>query len=116
MVEKVVRDGMVAVIVSRGYGSGWSTVANYPSDTDVLMYHPKLVEMIESGELEELVNGNKAGDFAWWVKSVLGVDDMYLGGWSELEIQWIPQGTRFTVEEYDGAEYIVTEADLLYIA
>ena len=28
----------------------------------------------------------------------------------------VPSGSRFTIEEYDGAEYIVAERDLIYTA
>ena len=112
MVEKVVRNGQVAVIISQDYGAGWSTWATNPNDIDILMYHPKLVELIESGKTREMAGEDV---IAWWVENELGAD-VYLGGWGGLSIKWIPQGTKFRIEEYDGAEYIITEADLPHTA
>lgn len=112
MVEKVVRDGMVAVILSRGYGAGWSTWADTKENQHILAFHPKLVELIESGKVEEM----RGTEVHRWVESVFGITGMYFGGWDGLYIKWIAQGTRFRIDEYDGAEYIITEADLPYIA
>ena len=111
MVEKVVRDGKVAVIVSRGYGSGWSTVAR-GNNVNVMLFHPKLVELIESKGHHKM----DCDSFEAWMTSELGITDEYLGGWDGLEIQWIPQGTRFKIDEYDGAETILTEPDLRHTA
>lgn len=98
--EKVIRDGKVAVIISGEYGAGWYTW-NYHEE---LLFHPKLVQMIEEGKNEEITEE--------WVKEQLGFDDVYCGGAYDLSIKWIEEGTRFNVEESDGAEYIITEADL----
>lgn len=113
MVEKVVRNGQVAVIISLGYGAGWSTWADTKENEYVLMFHPKLVELIESGKIRKMTSG----DLRSWMASELGIiEDVYIGGYEGLNIRWIPQGTKFKVEEYDGAEYIITEADLPYMA
>lgn len=103
--EKVIRNGEVAVLISPGYGAGWST---WNSGEDILLYHPKLVEMVESG------NANKIT--STWMKKHLGLKDIYCGGAADLEIRWIPEGTSFTVEEYDGAESLRTKSDLSYTA
>lgn len=112
MIEKVVRNGQVAVIISQGYGAGWSTWADTKENQYILTFHPKLVELIESGKVKEM----EGAEVARWVESVLGITDMYFGGWDGLCIRWIAQGTRFRIDEYDGAEYITTEADLPYTA
>ena len=111
MVEKVVQDGMVAVVISRGYGAGWSTWVS-ESNRELVLFHPKLVELVAS-------QGHHAMDcdsFEAWMATELGVTDEYLGGWDGLEILWIPQGTKFKVDEYDGAEYIITENHLNHTA
>ena len=114
MVEKVVRDGMVAVLISRSYGAGWSTWVK-ESNRELVLFHPKLVELVESKRHHEM----DCDSFAKWMETELGfVDnfDDYLGGWDGLEILWIPQGTKFKVEEYDGAEYVITENHLNHTA
>ena len=105
--EKVIRDGHVAVIISAGWGAGWSTW-HYGSNREILIFHPKLVELVESGRhnadtvsvvLNELLDKEEA-------------EGIYLGGIEDLTIQWIPEGIKFKIEEYDGSEYIITENDL----
>ena len=42
--EKVIRNNEVAVLISHGFGAGWYSWNN---DHQELLYHPKLVEMVE---------------------------------------------------------------------
>ena len=42
--EKVIRDGKVAVLLSAGYGAGWGSW-NYGIH-EVIMFHPKIVQMV----------------------------------------------------------------------
>lgn len=95
--EKVVRDGKVAVLWSPGYGAGWYTWnKKYPQ----LLFHPRLVAMVEAGKRDEIEND--------LVAEVVGVPaddlDIYLGGARDLEIFWVPEGEQFLIEEYDGSE------------
>jgi len=95
MVDKVVRDGMVAVLVSRGFGAGWSTWC-YDDNKEKLMYDPTLVELVESDVSLE--------DMAYYVRTAY--PDQYVGGLQGLHVEWVPQGTRFRINEYDGAETV----------
>jgi hypothetical protein len=102
--EKVIRDGKVAVLVSTGYGAGWSTWNGYKE----MIFHPKLVEWVES-EQPIVV------DISTILKEILGekeAEEIYLGGVEDLTIEWLPEGTKFRIEEYDGKEHIITENDL----
>lgn len=92
--QKLIRDGCVAVLYSPGYGAGWSTWNNEYSDE--LMFDPGLVDLIESGAEIEKVEAY----------ATLKWPDIYLGGLDGLTIEWVPQGTAFRVQEYDGAESI----------
>lgn len=109
--EKVIRDGHVAVIISNGYGAGWSTW-HYGSNRETLIFHPKLVELVENNQhnvdtisavLNELLDKEEA-------------EHIYLGGVENLKVQWLPEGTKFRIEEYDGAEYVISEYSLDMIA
>ena len=109
--EKVIRDGHVAVIISSGWGAGWSTW-HYGSNKEILIFHPKLVELVENNQhnqdtvsavLNELLDKEEA-------------EGIYLGGVEDLTIQWLPEGTKFKIEEYDGSEYIITDKMLNLIA
>ena len=46
MMEKVIRDGKVAVLYSPGYGAGWYSW----HDIEDLLYDPAVVEMVEKGK------------------------------------------------------------------
>ena len=38
----------------------------------------------------------------------IGYHDVWMGGYNDLKIAWIPKGTMFYVHEYDGYEIIET--------
>lgn len=95
--EKVIRNGKVAVLISYGFGAGWSTWNN--ADNHILLFHPKLVDMVESGKREEIDEE--------WVEENLGISDVYCGGAEDLEIEWLEEGTKFCVEEHDGSESLL---------
>ncbi len=101
--EKVIRNGEVAVIISSGYGSGWYSW--YPNE--ILLFHPKLVDMIESGN-KELINKE-------WILENLGIDRIH-GGFEGLEIKWIPIGTAFRIKVFDGHEELIIIGDGFLVA
>lgn len=92
--EKVVRNGKVAVLVSEGFGAGWYS---WNTGHKELLFHPKLVEMVEQGRNEEITEE--------WVEENLGID-IFAGGADGLYIHWLPVGTKFHISEYDGAECV----------
>ena len=102
--EKVIRDGKVAVLVSHHPGVGWYS---WNTEHKQLLFHPKLVEMVEQGRNNEINDE--------WVEENLGID-IYTGGADGLSIYWIPVGTAFIVYEYDGDETLITTDDLTIIA
>lgn len=98
--EKVIRDGKVAVAYSPGYGAGWSS---WHGITE-LIFHPAIIEAIEAGTQNEITPD--------WIEEKLGFANVYCSGAEDLQIMWIPTGTKFAIEEYDGSEYIITENNL----
>ena len=102
--EKVIRDGKVAVLVSPGFGAGWYTWNSHKE----LLFHPKLVALVEAGKQSEIDQD--------WVKNELGINNVYCGGASDLEIVWLPEGTAFEIDEYDGSELLKTMEHLDLIA
>jgi hypothetical protein len=95
--EKVIRDGMVAVLYSPGFGGGWSTW-NKEELEDILLFHPDIVKLVEENRLDEIDK-----DF---LTRLTNNDSVWDGGAHQLEIEWLPIGTRFMVDEYDGSEVI----------
>lgn len=110
MSNKVIRDGNVAVLYSPGYGAGWSTWA-HGNFGNWAVFAPEVVEWVEQGKpggterLEEIV------------KSIHGDTYVYCGGGMDLEIEWIPVGTKFKIDEYDGSESVVRLGEIsFYVA
>ena len=90
--EKLIRDGQVAVLYSPGYGAGFYTW-NAPIEA---IFDPKLVELVEKEQLDEAID---------YVKATY--PNAYNGGVYDLEVAWLPEGTKFHLEEYDGSEYFI---------
>jgi hypothetical protein len=104
--EKVIRDGKVAVIYSPNWGAGWYSWHNF----EALVYHPTLVEMIEEGRHHDITEE--------LCKILLGLnDDNYLtiSCVEDLKIEWLPVGTQFRIDEYDGNESIIIKEDEFWL-
>jgi hypothetical protein len=90
--NKFIKDGMVAVLVSPGFGAGWYTW-NY--ERPEILFDPGIVDLVDQdmwSELETYVT--------------LKYPDIYKGGMQDLRIEWVPEGTLFKIHEYDGSESI----------
>ena len=108
--EKVIRDGKVAVLYSPGYGAGWSTWCYNDDLVETLLFHPLIVEKVESGHENEISTE--------WLVQQFGkeFEDVYCVGIGQLKIEWLPEGTVFRIDEYDGFETVITKERLYYIA
>ena len=85
------KDGKTAVLVSPGFGAGFSTWNEPEMAVDFDLVEAFLKEDMERFNyiLEEKYNSP------------------YNGGVVDLEVQWVTEGTQFMIEEYDGSERIV---------
>jgi hypothetical protein len=92
-IGKVIRDGKVAVLFSPGFGAGWSTWNGAYADD--ILFDPVIVGYVENEKWPELTT-----------YVAMRYPDVYTGGLNDLTIKWIPQGSLFKVEEYDGSESI----------
>lgn len=91
--NKVVRDGQVAVLYSPGFGAGWySWNTSHPE----ILFDPAIVELVEAEKWEELQ-----------AFVTLKYPDIYAGGLEDLQIEWVPEGTQFIIEDYDGNESVL---------
>ena len=89
--KKLIRDGMVAVLVSRGFGAGWSTWNHeYPE----MLFDPEIADLVLNGAVEDDIVALASSKYP----------DAYLGGVDGLSVRWVPVGTKFRVDEYDGSE------------
>lgn len=103
--EKVFDNGInyVAVLVSWGYGAGWST---WNGDHENLLFDPNIVDMLEQDNPD--LNAIKE----YCEKTY---EDGYFGGLKNLEVVWIPKGKKFRIVEYDGDEYAELMEDIDWI-
>jgi len=93
--NKVVRDGKVAVVYSPGFGAGWYTWnKEYPE----ILFDPTIVKYLEDEDDDAL-------------RSYIGLKfpDIYVSNYNDLTVAWVPEGTAFRIDEYDGNESIVTK-------
>jgi hypothetical protein len=103
MLSRIVRDGMVAVIHSNEYGSGWYSY----HDIEHLLFDPQIVQMIESGESSGTI-------YAYCAKEYNGFYKMYRHPVG-LMITWVPVGTVFRISEYDGLEHVAYQSADQYV-
>jgi hypothetical protein len=92
--KKLIRDDKVAVLVSPGYGAGWYTWHHI----EELVYDPSIVEWVEQEEFDKVLTYME-----------LKYPDAYTGGLEDLQVEWVPVGARFRIDEYDGSESLVLE-------
>jgi hypothetical protein len=90
--NKVIRNGEVAVLYSPGYGAGWFT---WNKNNPECLYSPEIVDLLESN-----------APITDEVCEKLFGEDFYNGGASKLVIKWLPINTMFEIKEYDGHESI----------
>lgn len=98
-------EGLIGVLVSYGYGAGWSTWND--ENKSFLAMDKTLVEMSLRNAPESEVVEYLTPKF----------DDMpYMGGWQQSEVEWLKEGTTFDIQGYDGAESLRTLDDLTMCA
>lgn len=91
--NKVIRDGKVAVLVSPGFGSGWACRAGEIDESK--LFCSAIVHAIEAGVSLKT---------RYTIAEELYPDDVY--GLEKLRIQWVDVGRKFIITEYDGSESI----------
>ncbi len=97
-------EGRVAVLVSPGFGAGWSSWGD-TEQRDAMLFDSRLVDFVLTQGAEGL------GDYA----ESLGYTG-YMGGAESVQVEWLESGTRFLIDEYDGSESIRTFDDLCHVA
>lgn len=103
--EKVIRDGKVAVLCSPGFGAGWSTWAD-AEISETLVFEPEVVKMVEENRMDEIED---------YIENKYEKFHVYCGGADDLEIVWVPEGTEFQIREYDGSESIWFKNDSVWM-
>jgi hypothetical protein len=98
--DKVIKDGKVAVLISYGYGAGFHS---WGAPLEAI-FDPKLVELVESEDFDganEYVRNTYPG--------------VYTGGVGDLVVVWVDEGEDFIINEYDGSEGIQLKNETQWI-
>ena len=96
--NKLVKNGKVAILFSPGFGSGWYT---WNKELPELMFEPAIAQFVLDEKFDELQT-----------YVALKYPEIYKGGMMDLEVAWIPESTLFRINEYDGAESIEVKEDI----
>ena len=102
MFEKHIVDGKVAVLYSPGFGAGWSTWAYDDTDQAMAMDRDLVLAFLDGG-VDALVK-----------ITAQKYPDNYTGGADDVVVAWLPVGTAFEIQEYDGSETLHTIGDTPY--
>lgn len=119
MVEKVIRDGKVAVLISPGFGAGWTTWNDNHPRVEQMLYDPDIVNAI----LEwEKADGKNWKQCLMKIKEIADAkynqdpDDYFFGnGLRDVEVVWVEKGRKFIIKEYDGSEGIQFHDEMNWI-
>jgi hypothetical protein len=93
--EKYIKDGKVAVLISTNFGAGWFT---WNRDYPEILFDAEIVTEVLNGYFGNVER----------IKQIVErkYPQIYAGAIEELNVAWVDAGEKFIVEEYDGSESI----------
>lgn len=110
-----------AVLISPGWGAGWSTWSQHDSlawDKDVVKYvidhikkDKKWPIKAKSDFLRKSGPSKEQKEFEGFLVSH-GYKDVYLGGLGGIEAVWVDKNTRWYIDENDGWESLVLDTEV----
>lgn len=104
MLNKIVRNGKVAVIYHPSFGAGWYSWHGILE----LLFDPQVVTMLENDADSKTISEYCEKTYP---------PPYYNGYFSckNLKIGWVTVGSKFRIQEYDGSERIVELSEENYI-
>ena len=88
--------GEVGVLISPGWGAGWSTWY----DNYAIAFDKRIIEY--------WLHNNPSEEQMKYFLNSIGYTNVYMGGYNQLELVFVPKGQMFCIHEYDGNESIET--------
>ena len=102
----VIKDGKVAVLYSASYGCGWASECYEDKDDRLAMCtNPLLVKAVLTKVDYEILEMLAEAEYP----------NRYVGGVDKLEVEWVPLGEPFRIDEYDGCEAVVLRSEEEYM-
>lgn len=120
-IELYTKGDQVAVLVSPGFGAGWSTWV-WEDEYNSLAYDKRVIDFwlqhkddkAFMQEIDSRYENPTKEETARFFKS-LGYDYVYMGGFADIELEWVDIGVPWTITEYDGHETLLTANDECFI-
>lgn len=112
----------VAVLVSYGYGAGWSTW-HYDETEEpfAIAFDKRVVEFWLAHKDDaayvkalDAYQDNETKKEARELFEQWGYNNVFFGGFDDIVLRWVKVGTLFRIDEYDGSESLVTLDDEIY--
>ena len=100
--NKVYEGEFTKVLISPGFGAGWST---WNDQIPELLFDPVLVSWVEDGTSPETIEAYCIAKYP----------SGYFAGVADLEVVLVKTGTEFIIHEYDGAESIRLKDEMKWI-
>ena len=100
--EKYKKDGMVAVLYTCSYGSGWYSCNKGNPD---MVFDKDIVFAVLDDDYEAAEKIAKQK-----------YPECHLSGVSYLDVDWVPEGCAFRIDEYDGKEEVIIIGHDLLVA
>ena len=105
--ERLIRDGQVAVLYSPGFGAGWSTWQHETDVKMVMLFDPQIADIVDQSRQDWQEQAEAI--------ALIKYPNAYLGGLKDLRVKWLPLNTQFRVTEYDGNEDIEINTEIDWI-
>jgi hypothetical protein len=110
----VTSNGLVAVLVSRGYGSDWSATVRDTYLKEQMTLDSRLVRYVSSENFKKQYaekNDFDHEEFKELLESLVpdisdDIRDYTVSGFAQLSIEFVRTGSIFQIVEYDGNEHI----------
>lgn len=102
--NKLIKDGKVAVVIHTGGGFGWSTM--YKNHAEYLLFDAAIARAVLDGDHAEV----------WRLVQEAHPNIYASSSYEGLEVVWVNEGAKFKVLEYDGYESIILDGDLVFTA
>lgn len=109
-VELYEKKGKVGVLVSEGFGAGWSTW-----NDQRLAYDKRAIEFWLAHkdddkfmyEIDRFAETDAKKEASVFFESI-GYEDVYFGGFNQIKLCFVDYGTPWIITEYDGHEELLT--------
>lgn len=98
-------EGKVGVLISSGYGAGWSSwLHDEEAFKENPLFSPTVIQLVLDKKIGDGCE-SPSGEILDILEDIFPYG--YLGGARDLSIEWVESGTFFRIDEYDGAESLI---------